>query len=172
VKEQNPVKDQASILMTRIFDAPRERVFEAWTRAEHLGVWYAPKGFTITDCAADPRPGGVFRMRWRAPWGDTYSVLGEYREVFAPRRVVIACTLEDDQRASRLEEIIEVDFEQSGSRTKLRLNSTARGRGAQAPRMLAGLDKGWAQTVDRLGVLLDPATLQQKSPQEKTQKEM
>jgi len=153
--------------MTRIFDAPRERVFEAWTRAEHLGNWYAPKGFAITDCAADPRPGGVFRMRWRAPWGGTYSVRGEYREVLPPERVVIACTLEDEQRASSLEEIIEVDFEQTGSRTKLLLNSTARGKGAQAPRMLAALDEGWTQTVDRLRVLLDP-----EPRQEKTQKEM
>ena len=81
---------------------------------------------------------------------------GEYREVTPPERVVIACTLEDDERASSLEEIIEVDFEQSGSRTKLLLNSTALGKGAHAPRMLAGLDKGWTQTVDRLRVLLDP----------------
>ena len=167
MKEQDSVKDQASIVMTRVFDAPRSRVFEAWTRAEHLGNWYAPKGFTITDCAADPRPGGVFRMRWRAPWGATYSVRGEYREVLAPERVVIACTLEHEDGISRLEEIINVRFEESGSRTRLLLNSSARGRGAQAPRMLAGLQKGWTQTVDRLGVLIDP-----KLQQEKSQKEM
>jgi uncharacterized protein YndB with AHSA1/START domain len=161
------VKDQESIVMTRIFDAPRSRVFEAWTQAEHLGKWYAPKGFTITDCAADPRLGGVFRMRWRAPWGGTYSVRGEYREVLPPERVVIACTLDDEEGASRLEEIINVRFEESGSRTRLRLESTARGSGAQAPRMLAGLQKGWTQTVDRLGVLINPET-----QQEKTQKEM
>jgi uncharacterized protein YndB with AHSA1/START domain len=129
-------------------------VFEAWTRAEHLGKWYAPKGFTITNCEADPRPGGIFRMRWRAPWGGTYSVRGEYREVLAPERLVIACALDDEQGASRLDEIIDVAFETSGSRTKLVLNSTARGSGAKAPSMLAGLQKGWAQTVDRLDALV------------------
>jgi uncharacterized protein YndB with AHSA1/START domain len=111
-------------------------------------------------------------MRWRAPWGGTYSVRGEYREVLPPERVVIACTLEDEQRASSLEEIIEVDFEQTGSRTKLLLNSTARGKGAQAPRMLAALDEGWTQTVDRLRVLLAPETGGEKTQPEKTQKEM
>jgi uncharacterized protein YndB with AHSA1/START domain len=161
------MKDQESIVLTRIFDAPRSRVFETWTRAEHLGKWYAPKGFTITDCAADPRPGGVFRMRWRAPWGGTFGIRGEYREVVPPVRLVIACTLEDEQRATSLEEIINVDFEQSGSRTKLLINSTARASGANAARMLAGLQKGWTRTVDRLGVLLTPS-----SQQEKTQKEM
>jgi uncharacterized protein YndB with AHSA1/START domain len=151
------VENPASIVMKRIIDAPRSRVFEAWTRAEHLGRWYAPKGFTITDCAADPRPGGVFRMRWRAPWGDTFGIRGEYREVVPPVRVVIACTLEDEQRATRLDEIIKVDFESSGSRTKLLINSTALASGAHAASMLAGLEKGWTQTVDRLGVLVEPS---------------
>jgi hypothetical protein len=49
-----------------------------------------------------------------------------------------------------------VAFEQSGSRTRLLLNSTARGVGAAGAKMLAGMQKGWAQTVDRLGVLLNP----------------
>jgi uncharacterized protein YndB with AHSA1/START domain len=157
---------EGTIVMTRVFDAPRELVFEAWTRAEHLGKWYAPKGFTITDCAAEARPGGVFQMRWRAPWGGTYSVRGEYREVLAPERLVIACTLEDEQGASCLEERIEVNLQQSGSRTRLLLNSSARGKGAQAPRMLAGLEKGWTQTVDRLGALLDPNRQREKSQKE------
>ena len=151
------MENPASIVMKRIIDAPRSRVFEAWTRAEHLGRWYAPRGFTITDCAADPRPGGVFRMRWRAPWGGTFGIRGEYREVVPPVRVVIACTLEDEQRATRLDEIINVDFESSGSRTKLLINSTALASGAHAASMLAGLEKGWTQTVDRLGVLVEPS---------------
>ena len=150
------MKDQESILMTRIFDAPRSRVFEAWTRAEHLGHWFAPRNFAITDCESDPRPGGGFRMRWRAPWGGTFAIRGEYREVVPPVRLVIACTLEDEQRDSRLDEIIDVEFAVSGSRTRLLLNSTARGSGADKASMLAGLQKGWTQTVDRLGVLLEP----------------
>jgi uncharacterized protein YndB with AHSA1/START domain len=148
--------NEATVVMTRLFDAPRSRVFEAWTRAEHLGKWFGPKGFTISDCESDPRPGGIFRMRWRAPWGGAYQVRGEYREVLAPERLVIACTLDDEQGATRLEEIINLDFEQSGSRTKLRLNSTARGSGSRAASMLAGMQKGWAQTVERLGALLNP----------------
>jgi len=150
--------DEDTVVMTRVLDAPRSRVFEAWTRAEHLEKWYAPKGFTITDCAADPRPGGVFRMRWRAPWGGDYSVEGQYREVIAPERLVITCTLLQEEGASRLDEVIEVRFEQTGSRTRLRLESSARGSGAQAARMLAGMEKGWTQTVDRLGVLLNLGT--------------
>lgn len=151
-------RDEATFVTTRTFDAPRSRVFEAWTRAEHLGNWFAPRGFAITDCESDARPGGVFRMRWRAPWGGTFAIRGEYREVVPPVRLVIACTLQDEQRASSLDEIINVDFEASGSRTKLLLNSTARGSGADKASLLAGLQKGWTQTVDRLGVLLEPGS--------------
>jgi hypothetical protein len=71
-------------------------------------------------------------------------------------RLVIACTLEDESRATTLDEIINVDFEASGSRTKLLINSTAHASGANAPSMLAGLQKGWDQTVDRLGFLVEP----------------
>jgi uncharacterized protein YndB with AHSA1/START domain len=95
-------------------------------------------------------------MRWRAPWGGTFAIRGEYREVVPPVRLVIACTLQDEQRDSRLDEIIDVEFAVSGSRTRLLLNSTARGSGADKASMLAGLQKGWTQTVDRLGVLLEP----------------
>jgi uncharacterized protein YndB with AHSA1/START domain len=92
----------------------------------------------------------------RAPWGGAYWARGEYREVVAPERLVIACALDDEHGTSRLEEMIYVTFEQAGSRTKLLLNSTARGVGVAGAKMLAGMQKGWAQTVDRLGVLLNP----------------
>ena len=146
--------DEETVVMTRVFDAPRSRVFEAWTRAEHLARWFGPKGFAITDCESDARPGGVFRMCMRSPRGEAYWVRGEYREVIAPQRLVIACTLDDEHGLARLEETINVIFEQSGSRTTLLLNSTARGVGEVAARMLSGMQKGWAQTVDRLSVLL------------------
>lgn len=147
-------REAETVVMRRVFDAPRSRVFEAWTRAEHLCRWFGPKGFAITDCESDARPGGVFRMCMRSPRGEAYWVRGEYREVIAPERLVIACTLDDEHGFARLEETIDVVFEQSGSRTRLLLNSTARGVGAVAARMLSGMQKGWAQTVDRLSVLL------------------
>jgi uncharacterized protein YndB with AHSA1/START domain len=147
---------EASFATTRIFDAPRRRVFDAWTRAEHLEQWFGPRGFAVTDCAADPRPGGVFRLCMRAPSGAAYWVRGEFREVVVPERLVISCTLDDEQGVPRLAELINVDFEDRGSRTRLRLTSSARGSGAEAATMLAGMHKGWTQTVDRLGVLLGP----------------
>ena len=148
--------DEQTVVMSRFFAAPRARVFEAWTRAEHLEKWFAPKGLAITDCECDARPGGIFRLCMRSPWGDAYWVRGTYREVLVPERVVIACTMDDPTGTPRLEELIHAAFEESGRGTKLNLNTTARGTGAVALTMLAGMQKGWAQTVDRLGALLNP----------------
>ena len=149
-------ENELNVVMTRFFAAPRGRVFEAWTRAEHLQRWFGPEGFVITDCECNPRPGGVFRLCMRSPAGDAYWVRGTFREVTPPERLVIACTMDDAQGVPRIDELIEAKFEESGRGTRLNLNSAARGPGAVAANMLAGFEKGWAQTVDRLSELMDP----------------
>jgi uncharacterized protein YndB with AHSA1/START domain len=150
------LEKEQTFVITRFFSAPRSRVFEAWTRAEHLEKWFGPKGFAITDCECDPRPGGAFRLCMRSPRGEAYWVHGSFREVSPPERLVIACTMADPHGIPRIEELIQAEFEPSGRGTKLNLNSTARGAGSVAAAMLAGFEKGWAQTVDRLSALMNP----------------
>lgn len=143
-----------TVAITRVFDAPRDRVFAAWTQAEHLTHWFAPKDFTIHSCEAAPRPGGTFRLCMHSPKGQDYWVRGTYREVVAPERLVIACTAYDDKGVACLEEIIHVTLQAQRGKTRLTLNSTASGDTAEAAAMLKGMDKGWKQTVDRLEALL------------------
>jgi uncharacterized protein YndB with AHSA1/START domain len=144
------------VFVRREFAAPREVVFAAWTDERLIGRWWAPRTYTTLACSMDVRPGGAWSRRLKAPDGGLISEHGVYREVVAPERLVIACTLDDPHGVARLEELIHVAFEQSGSRTRLLLNSTARGSGTEAAVMLAGMHKGWAQTVDRLSILLNP----------------
>lgn len=141
---------ERSVAMTRVFDAPRERVFDAWTRAEHLVHWFGPEHFAAHSCEADPRPGGVFRLCMRSPEGKDYWVRGTYREIVAPERLVIACTADDEQGVARLEEVIQVTFTEHGGGTKLVLKADAAGPSARAAAMLDGMEQGWAQTIDRL----------------------
>jgi uncharacterized protein YndB with AHSA1/START domain len=143
--------NERTVNLTRVFDAPRSRVFECWTRAEHLSRWFAPKGFTIHSCQADARPGGVLKLCMRAPDGDEYWVRGEYREVDAPSRLVIHCAADDPKGVERLHEVIDVTFTESQGRTTVALKAVASGPSDEAAAMLKGMDKGWAQTVDRLG---------------------
>lgn len=143
-------RHEHTVALTRLFDAPRNQVFAAWINAEHLAHWFGPKGFTIHSCEADPRPGGVFKLCMRSPEGKDYWVRGTYHEVVAPERLVIACTADDENGITRLEEVIRVTCAQNGDGTKLTLNATATGSSAVAAAMLKGMDQGWAETIDRL----------------------
>ena len=148
--------NQRTVEVTRLVEAPRERVFAAWTQAKHLERWFGPKGFTLHSCEADPRPGGTFRLCMRSPKGEDYWVRGTYREVVAPERLVIACTADDEKGIARLEEVINVTFARQGGKTKLTVHAVASGSTDRAVAMLEGMPKGWAQTVDRLGAHLAP----------------
>jgi uncharacterized protein YndB with AHSA1/START domain len=141
-----------TVALTRLFDAPREQVFAAWIRSEHLAEWFGPKGFTIHSCEADPRTGGIFRLCMRSPEGKEYWVRGMYREIAAPEHLVIACSADDAGGVTRLEEVIDVTFATSGEQTKLTLKATATGSSAVAAEMLKGMDRGWAETIDRLAL--------------------
>ena len=145
--------NEHTVALTRVFDAPRSRVFECWTRAEHLQHWFGPRRFTIHSVEADARPGGVFKLCMRSPEGKDYWVRGEYREVAVPAHLVIACVADDDEGLQRIEELIEVTFSETQGRTTVALHAVARAReegSDEAAAMLKGMDKGWAQTVDRL----------------------
>jgi uncharacterized protein YndB with AHSA1/START domain len=77
-----------AIVATRIFDAPRELVFEMWTSAEHIRNWYGPKGFSLTTHEMDVRPGGVWRFVMHGPDGKDYDNKIVYVEIAKPERLV------------------------------------------------------------------------------------
>jgi uncharacterized protein YndB with AHSA1/START domain len=80
--------DEPTLVMTRVFDAPRRLVWDATTKCEHLKRWWGPRGFELVFCEMDPRPGGTYRYVQRAPDGSEHPFKGEYREVVPPERVV------------------------------------------------------------------------------------
>jgi uncharacterized protein YndB with AHSA1/START domain len=77
------------IVMTRVFDAPRRLVFEAWTSPEHLPRWMlGPEGWTMPVCEIDLRPGGAWHFVWRRADGTEMEMHGAYREIKPPERLV------------------------------------------------------------------------------------
>jgi uncharacterized protein YndB with AHSA1/START domain len=76
-----------SIVLSRMLDAPREKVFELWTSAEHLANWWGPNGFTLTTHEADIRPGGVWRFTMHGPDGVDYPNVLHYDRVDAPELI-------------------------------------------------------------------------------------
>jgi uncharacterized protein YndB with AHSA1/START domain len=76
------------IVVSRAFDAPRELVFEAWTKPEHVARWWGPNGFTTTTESMDVRPGGVWKYLMHGPDGTDYPNRIEYINVERPARLV------------------------------------------------------------------------------------
>lgn len=77
------------LVMTRVFDAPRRPVFEAWTNPEHLPHWLlGPSGWTMPVCKIELRPGGAWHFVWRHSDGSEMAMRGVYREITPPERLV------------------------------------------------------------------------------------
>src|SRR5579862_4597024 len=82
----NPLEGE--VTLTRIFDAPRELVFEAWTNPVHLQRWWGPHHFTNPVCEVDPKVGGAWKIVMRGPAGMEHTSQGVYREIVPPERLV------------------------------------------------------------------------------------
>ena len=76
---------ERQLTLTRVFDAPRELVFQAWTEPEHLKQWWGPNGFTTPACEVDLRVGGAWKIVMRFPDGaNEHTMQAVYREVSPP----------------------------------------------------------------------------------------
>ena len=83
------------LVITRVFDAPRALVFQAFAEAERLAQWWGPKGFTIHVSKLEFRPGGVFHYRMAGPNGHDMWGQFHYREIVEPERIVFVNTFSD-----------------------------------------------------------------------------
>jgi uncharacterized protein YndB with AHSA1/START domain len=79
--------DPRSIIGTRVFDAPRDLVFAAFSDPKHLAQWWGPTGFTTTTHSFDFRPGGVWRFVMHGPDGRDYQNRVTYDEITPPERI-------------------------------------------------------------------------------------
>lgn len=78
------------IVIARVFDAPRELVWEAWTNPRHVAQWWGPRGFTTTIEEMDVRPGGVWKHVMHGPDGTDYPNRSVFTEVLKPERIVFS----------------------------------------------------------------------------------
>jgi uncharacterized protein YndB with AHSA1/START domain len=87
---------EREIVMSRVFDAPRSLVFEAWTKPELLERWLGVReGWSMVVCEVDLRVGGAYRFVWRGPDGPEMGMSGVYREIEPPERLVATESFDD-----------------------------------------------------------------------------
>ena len=108
-----------TLVIERVFKAPPERVFKAWTDPAFLVKWWGPEGFTTPECRMDVRPGGAWRTRMVGPDGD-HTVAGVYREIAPPRRLVFTWGWEIDGGRGH-ETVVDLTFEATPEGTRMRL---------------------------------------------------
>ena len=144
-----PAKEM-EVTITRIFDAPRDVVFKAWTDPKQLAKWFGPKGFTNPVCEADARVGGAWHIVMRSPDGTEHPCGGVYREVVKPERLVFTNIATDKEGNPILDGLTTVIFAEQGGKTKLTLQTRATAVVDYAAEHLKGMEAGWAQSLERL----------------------
>src|SRR3977135_4298528 len=119
-----------TLVTTRVFDAPRERVYRAWTDPKQLAKWFPPEGFSAPRCEVDPRPGGVFRVDMKAPDGPLFDGKvfpgpGVFREAVPNEWLLFPMTPEIEPGQSMPMVLMSVRFEDhAGTKTKLTIEQT------------------------------------------------
>jgi uncharacterized protein YndB with AHSA1/START domain len=141
---------EPELVITRIFDAPRDVVFEAWTEPGRVARWWGPRGFVTTYCDMDIRPGGAFRVCMRSPEGAEHWKQGVYREVVEPERLVFTFAWEDADGNPTHQTLVTVSFAEEGSKTKLTLHQAVFETIARRDEH----QRGWTSTLQRFAEYL------------------
>lgn len=154
----------AEITFTRVYDAPRELVFRAWTDPVHLAQWWGPKDFTNPVCKLDLRAGGEYRITMRGPDGTDYPMGGRFLEVEPPAKLVMSASTEGhpdefkqqlaDSRgnadSSELQLVFTILFEDLGGKTRLTVINTFRSTTDLEAASKLGHNEGWTESLERL----------------------
>ncbi len=137
----------------RVFDAPRDLVFKAWTEPEHMSRWWGPRGFKSTVLKNELRPGGAYRIHMLGPDGDHWTQ-GVYREVVPPERLVMVGSWADAKgNPTRPETTLTLLFEDLGEKTKLTLHNAI----FESVTARDAHNSGWTSALDCLAEYLSTA---------------
>jgi uncharacterized protein YndB with AHSA1/START domain len=138
--------------MSRVFDAPRQLVFEAHVVCERVKEWWGPRGYRLVSCEMDLRPGGPWRFVQHGPDDKEYAFRGEYLEIVAPERLVQTFEFEGMPGYVSLETLTLV--EQDG-KTTLTSHSLFDSTEARDGMLGSGMEAGARETWDRLAEHLE-----------------
>ncbi|MEH2105139.1 SRPBCC domain-containing protein [Nostoc sp.] len=152
-------QSEREIVITRIFNAPRELVFQVWTDPKHIAQWWGPKGFTTRVTELDLRPGGKWRYVMIGPDGTEYSAKGVFREIVPLQRIVTS-----DEFDEGFEKVVNADlprgivmtviFEDLAGKTKLTLQIMHESVEDRFKHEHMGVIAGWNSSFDCLDEFL------------------
>ena len=138
------------IAMTRVFDAPREMVFDAFYKPELLKRWFGPRGWSLAVCEVDQRVGGGFRFILRGPDGKEMGMRGAYREIVRPSRSVHMESFDDYPSESQ----VTAEFVERDGKTMLTVTVLYPSKEVRDIVLRSGMEHGAAESYDRLAEML------------------
>jgi uncharacterized protein YndB with AHSA1/START domain len=144
---------EREIAMTRVFDAPRSLVFDAWTKPELLRRWLGVRaGWSMAVCEVDLKVGGAYRFVWRGPDGAEMGMGGVYREILPPERLVATELFDDSWYAGEaLDTTVLVEEDGKTTVTTTVLYESQETRDAV---LESGMERGVAESYDTLAEYL------------------
>jgi uncharacterized protein YndB with AHSA1/START domain len=140
------VSSDHDMVMAREIDAPRERVFDAFTDRQHIGQWWGPNGFTTTTDEMDVRVGGAWRFTMHGADGTDYLNVIQYTTVERPARL---CYEHGDDKSPHFR--TEVSLEEQGGATLVTLRLICKTAQQLEEMTKFGAEEGGNQTLERLG---------------------
>ena len=141
------------IVLTRVFDAPRHLVFDAFSKPALLRRWFGPRGWSLEVCEVDLRVGGGFRFVLRGPDGRDMGMRGIYREIVPPERSVHMESFDDYPGESQVTSV----FVEQGGQTTLTATVLYPSEEIRDMVVKSGMEHGAAESYDRLAELLASA---------------
>jgi uncharacterized protein YndB with AHSA1/START domain len=135
------------IAMTRVFDAPRDLVYQAHVKPEHVRQWWGQKGSTLSVCEVDLRVGGAWRFVEKAADGNEYGFHGEYREIDPPERLVYTFEFEGMPGHVTVDHLT---FVEQDGKTVLNCQTTFASKEDRDGMLASGMEQGAGESYDRL----------------------
>jgi uncharacterized protein YndB with AHSA1/START domain len=144
------IRGDREIVITRTFNGPPRIVFEAWTNADLVKRWWAPRslGLTIVSCDSDVRVGGKYRWVLRPPAGDDFAFSGVYTEITPPSRLVYTHYYEPMMDAGAV--IVTVTFTERDGKTLFVSHELYPSKEVRKAAIDSGMEKGMRNTMDQL----------------------
>ena len=141
---------EREVVMTRVFDAPRRLVFDAFTKPELLRRWFGPRGWSLVVCEVNLKVGGAWRFVMHGPDGTDWGMRGMYREIVPPERLVSTEIFDDFPRESVVTTVL-VEDRRRTTMTGTIMYSSQEIRDAV---IKSGMEHGAAESYDRLAEYL------------------
>ena len=139
------------LVISRVFAASPELVFQAWSSAEHVKQWFCPDTYSVPEAQIEFRVGGVFNVCMQSAQGQRHWTRGKITEMVANSRLVIDMQAVDEQERALFRAYTVVSFQpERGGSTRLEVRQTYTVLDAAALPMIQGSRPGWEQTLDRL----------------------